>query len=916
VSALGFAEQVVENVELLVGNLARVDVHLTVAGPKESIVVPWDAATIDPQRTAIATVITAPQLEYLPLNGRNFISMALLTPAVTVDRVPQQGAAAGSGLSFVGQRARANNVTVDGVDNNEASLGSVRATFSQDAIQEFQVVAHSYAAEFGKATGGILNIVTKSGSNRRSGSAFAYLRDEMLNAKEYFERFNPDGTVVDGEKASFARQQVGIALGGPIVRDRAFYFGAFEHFNTDANNFVTIDDSRPMEVFGVTFGTAADLLRRAGFPVRTGHVPYAARSDTALLKVDRQFEKGSILTIRYNFADTHDGNIEPFGGIVAQSRGGALDATDHMFVAAHNTVHDRVVNELRVQIARRDQGVYPLDPSCIGTCNQYDEGGPTVEIAGVASVGRHRFYPQLRKYDRYQVIDTVARVALNHEFKAGVDVGWQDALTSTLPLHYGGRFVFSSLPAVPGLLPAPVSAAQAFALGLPSAYVQGYGEPASAIDAGDLSLFAQDAWRIVPDVTIKAGIRYQTQFWRQTAYDVPGVGRYGFPVDRNDVAPRLAIAWNPSRHPSATLHGAYGMFFDRQVISPATVADIVDGSSHGTRTRVLRFPLSVSAWQEPTRRLVEPSTAYPSLIIAADPGMRTPYAHHVSIGVDRRLLGDYTLSVSGVWVRGFNQLGTLDYNPIVPALGVGRRPLDVNGVAGTSASVLQYTSFGETWYSGLLTSLSKRFNGKSQLLLSYTLSNAEDTSSDFQTSVIAQTNGSGRNPDDPRGLPAGFNPREERGPALHDRRHQFVVSGTYVAPHGLVLSAILTASSGPPFNILAGADLNGDGDGGAFPPDRARRVPSDPTTSLPRNAARLPAQVTVDARASRAVPLIGRTQAELLIEAFNLFNRTNFTDVNNVFGPGAFPDQPLPSYGQYQRSAPPRQIQLGIRLLF
>lgn len=916
ISLTGFATQVFEDLDLRLGSSLDLDVRLTLGKTAEEISVRARVPSVDTQRTAISSSVDLAQLEQLPINGRNFVSLSLITPAVTVDRVPQQGAAAGSGLTFVGQRARSNNITVDGVDNNEASVGGVRATFSQDAIQEFQVVAHSYAAEFGKATGGIVNIVTKSGTNTIAGNGFLYFRDEVLNAKEYFERYGPDGSRVDLPKAPFGQKQFGATIGGPIKRDRTFYFGAFERLGINANNFVTIDNSQPIEVFGKPVGTVVDLLRNAGFPVETGHVPYVMDTDSVVIKADHRFGTNRHATFRYSFADAHHGSIDPFGGIVAESRGGALDSTDHMFAGGHTSVHGRALNELRVQIARRDQGVFPRDPTCNGGCDRDDEGGPTIEIAGVASAGRHRFYPQLRDYVRYQVVNTLARVSERHELKTGFDAGWQQGLTSTLPLHYGGRYVFAPLPAVPGITTAPVTATQAFALGLPAAYAQGYGNPATKLGSGDLSLFVQDTWRLRDNLTAKLGLRYQTQFWSDASFDVPGVGPYDFPTDRNDLAPRVAISWNPGSGRRTIVHGAYGVYFDRQIVGTATIADIIDGTPAGSRTRVLRFPQTIAAWNAPGRRLPEPATAYPSSVISLDPAMVTPYAHHSSVGLDRVLSPDVTLSVNSVWVRGFNQLGAIDYNPIVPSLGAGRRPLDVGGVAGTSASVLQYTSFGETWYRALLVTLEKRFDRRYQLLANYTLAKAEDTSSDFQTSVMPQTNGRGRDPDNPHGLPLGFDPLSERGPALHDQRHRMVVSGTYAAPHNLAVSAIFTAATGTPYNILAGADLNGDGDGGAFPADRARRVPGDPSTSVARNSGRLPSQVTVDVRITQTVRLSGERRIDILAEVFNLFNRANFLEVNNVFGTGSFPDQPLPTYGQFQRSAPARQFQVGIRLAF
>jgi len=275
-----------------------------------------------------------------------------------------------------------------------------------------------------------------------------------------------------------------------------------------------------------------------------------------------------------------------------------------------------------------------------------------------------------------------------------------------------------------------------------------------------------------------------------------------------------------------------------------------------------------------------------------------------------------------IYARGKHQIGTIDYNPVIPALGANRRPNDIGGVAGTSASVLQYSDFGETWYRGLTVTAQKRYSRGSQFLVSYTLSKSEDNSTDFQSAFIPESNGSGRNPADPTGLPIGFNPDLEKGPAVWDQRHRLVVSGLYQLPAAVQVAAIVSAASGRPFTPLAGADLNGDGNGGAAPPDRARRNPVDITTSVGRNSETLPKQVTVDARLSRRFHVARNLFIEPMFEVFNLFNRTNYADVNNVFGVGTFPDSPLRdaqgrvTYGRFTLAQPPRQIQLAAKLSF
>ena len=166
------------------------------------------------------------------------------------------------------------------------------------------------------------------------------------------------------------------------------------------------------------------------------------------------------------------------------------------------------------------------------------------------------------------------------------------------------------------------------------------------------------------------------------------------------------------------------------------------------------------------------------------------------------------------------------------------------------------------------------------------------------------------------GLPRGFVASDEQGPSISDQRHRFVFSGTFVGPSAVQVAGIVSIGSGLPFNILTGSDLNGDGDGGNFPADRARTNPADPATSVGRNAGRMPMEATVDLRVSRRWRLGGRTSIEPMFEVFNLLNRANFTAINNVFGTGPFPDAPLPGYGQFQRAAAPRQAQLAVKVVF
>jgi hypothetical protein len=551
-----------------------------------------------------------------------------------------------------------------------------------------------------------------------------------------------------------------------------------------------------------------------------------------------------------------------------------------------------------------------------------------VDIVGVASVGRQRFTPRPRLTHQIQLSEALTYGRGAHLWKGGLDVAYAH-VEQAFPANLGGRYNFAALPALPGVTTEPVSATEAFALLLPSSYVQAYGDPTGTYGFTEMSLFLQDEWKLGSRLVVKPGIRYQRRFWPDTAYDVSNVGgsrlRYSFPKDGDNIAPRIAAAFDPFGDSRTSIKVGYGLYFDSLIRIITSITDVQDGGPEGLSTRALGLPGAIEAWRAPGHRLPEPAVPYPSAEFAVSPSLEDPLAHQFHAGVDHALAKNLAVSANFVYVHGKGQLGTLDYNPIVPSLGPRRRPNDIAGQAGTSASVLQYTGFGESWYRGLMLSLDKRFSHGSQFLASYTLSKAEDTSTDFQSAFIPQNLGQGRDPADPAGLPLGFDPNSEKGPSIQDQRHRFVFSGIQHFAHDIQFSTIVTVASGRPYTPLAGFDWNGNGDGGAFPSDRARHtpgpIPSEPTDSVGRNSETTEKQVTVDARLSKFFK-IGKVQLEAIVEAFNLLNRVNFTDVNNVFGSGAFPEEPQTdaqgrvTYGLYQAALPPRQVQLAVKVSF
>jgi hypothetical protein len=870
-----------------VGDVLDVPFEMRPANVAETVVVTASEPVVQPTRTTVSTVLAEEEIDQLPLNGRRFVDLAALAAGVTPAR--PDPTAETSGLSFLGQRPVSNSLLVDGLDNNDRILGGATASFTQESIREFRVLTASYPAEFGSATGGVVNIVTRSGTNTLHGSAFLYYRDQALNARGLFEG---DGS----SKAPFQQAQFGGSAGGPLVRDRTFVFAALERRETDASNAVTIDS-----------GIAA-LLSASGSPVELGHVPYQNDLGQVFGRLDHYWRAASSLAIRFQLSDSRNENYAAFGGLTARSRSATTTRRDWGLAGTQtNVIGSAWVHEARAQITRQRHLSEPADAT-----------GPAVSLLGIANVGRAEFYPTDRTAWTFQAKDSIARAGRRHSFKAGVDLTRIDQ-QALLSYTFGGSYVFAALPPIPGLLPTGLSAPGAFLAGLPAVYIQGYGSGESPFEYTDTSGFVQDDWRVTERLTVKGGLRFQRQDFPDFTVNVSDLGgarlSYPFPLSAGHVSPRAALSFDPSGDGRTVVHGAYGLFFGEQLTSVYGVTNVF-GRTDGTRLDVYPFPLSAAAWQAPGHRLPEGALPAVPVTITVGPDAGTPRVHQASAGVARDFSHGLSATIDVVYSRGSHQLGAIDYNPVVPALGSGRRPNDVAGIAGTSASTVHYTDFGDTWYRGVLVSLS-RTHARHSLRASYTWGHAEDNAARF--AGLVDDNGRGRNPQDPTGLPLGFDPDREKGPAETDQPHRFVASGRYDARGGLTIAGIFSAASGLPFTPLAGADLNGDGIPDS---DRARRVPADASTAVGRNSERLPAQVALDLRVSRQLRLASGVTLTPMLEAFNVFNRTNVSDVNAVFGTGAYPAEPLldaqgrSSFGRTQQTLAPRQIQLAARLSF
>ena len=601
IESSGFATKTVNNVLLEVGQQLALDVDLTIGDVGVVVdVTAGEQELVDTERTQQSSVISARQLNNLPINRRNFLDFALLTPGVSdadnvndstdfrVAQTPQ------SGLSFGGNNGRGNSINVDGSTADTPS-GGARNVVSQEAVQEFQVDRNSYNAEFGGASGGMVNIVSKTGSNNFHGSAFGYFRDKVFDARNAFD-FNPNG------KSPFNRQQFGGSLGGKITENKTFFFASAEGLHQKQTSFVTLNDSLTSGLRIAPANAASDQTFflnylaskptfaplaagiRAGLTVPTtltanlygatnGQFP--AKDQNALIsgRIDHTFSDSDTAFVRLNYAKI-DGENQATGALNAVSRGRAIDSPSGGILFSENhTFNNTTINEFRAQFSYYRLKVTPNDPN-----------GPEVNILGYGNFGRDIFLPSDSITRSFDVADTLSFVRGSHTIKTGI-VFQYGRVSTTSETYLPGTFRFGALPfatlfsaaqrtaigtqiqtdAAGGVItPAQaallgstlsnttsstINALQAYNFNLPQVYQQGFGLPQFSSSVQKFSVFAQDTWKVRSNITLNYGLRY---FIQNEADPIP--------TDKNNVQPRVGFSWDIFNNAKTVLRAGAGIF--------------------------------------------------------------------------------------------------------------------------------------------------------------------------------------------------------------------------------------------------------------------------------------------------------------------------------------------------------------------
>lgn len=946
----GFNTVVWKKVEVSVGGRVNLTVTLTVATQAAVVEVTEEAPLVETTRTQVSSTVDSQAVNNLPVLGRNFINFALLTPGVTLDRRDGD-------ISFAGQRGTLNSLVVDGADNNNTFFGqttgrtgSGRAPyqFSQDAVAEFQVNSNSYSAEFGHAGGAVINVITKSGTNTLHGSAFEFYRDTALNAQDSITKS------LGRAKSPLHFHQFGGSLGGPIVKEKAFFFFDFDGQRNKLPNtvFLGLPATFTLSTDPATAAyqqTALDYLNaRAGSWTRTQDL------NVILGKVDWNIATNHHLTGRINSARFTGNNFENGGAQNSvEHTGASLVTTDTLSFRFTSTFSPKLTNVAGFTYLRDNE---PGEANSVNPEATVRESGNTI-----LTVGRNFFSPRYTNIKRYQWSDTVALVLGKHALKFGGDM-MRDRIGNFFPGNFSGSYTFNNLAAfgmsLSGVTPPSGSAT----------YLQAFGGtnttgPLTTPNLFDSGAFLQDEWRLRKNLTLNVGVRYDVQRVDQPssaanrAALAKGINTSYIHNPANGAEPRVGIAWTPLSNDRLVVRGGYGIFYGRTPSIMYGTAMSNNGLNVATYTysptstpAMPNYPDNMCGAPDPSG--ASPSCAAPTggtagtpIIFTVDPFYKQPMVQQWSLGTEYELVRNFSVSVTLLGVRGTHLQRTRDINlgalsaataqiygttDVIPYL----RYSTTRPIAGFGR-ILQFEGSAWSSYKGLALQATKRFSKGYQFSVAYTLSRVVDTNPDA-TAVVPGSS------DDGKMVAYPTTPNTDYGNGQNDQRHRFVVSGiwdldTYTKGYstnmrrligGWELSGILTAQSGQPYTAGVSADINRDGNSRS---DRSPLLGRD-TFNLPRN-------ISFDPRITKNIAVNERMKFQLLLEAFNVFNKNNvyavFTGQYSQFTPTvadpcglAAPLAPAPTiclkpatnFGRQTTTTntpiSPRIVQLGLKFIF
>lgn len=929
----GFATLIRKDVVVTVGARINLPLVLAIATRADAVDISSEVPLVETTRSEVSATMDQRLVASLPLNGRNLFGFVALIP----------GAGNASGISFAGLPLH--SFQVDGADDKDTFFnvamggpaGGNSYQFSQEAVREFQVRINAYSAELGRAGTGLVNIVTKSGSNDFHGTAFWYFRDKGLNATDQINK------MVGEPKDPLHVHQFGGALGGPIIKNKLFFFGNYDGQRRTEKNLTFLN--LPSGFRLSANATVAAFQQRAldYLTPRAASWLQSFGQNVYLAKLDWHITPSQLLTGRWNRQRYSGTGQLVEGKQTSLENTGALSQNgDILALSLTSTLSASMVNAVRFSYVHHNQ---PGTANSVNPAANVFEGGQLV-----LNVGRNSTAPREIAIRRSEYADTLSLSRGRHNLKTGVNL-LRDGVTFTTAISFSGVYRFNSLESFGRSLagaPLPIAGDR---------YVQsfsGEGKPGNRAspNSTELAAFFEDEWRVRQTLTLNLGLRYDVQVMAKATVKNPspalaaaGLDTSFVPLDANNFAPRIGFAWSPLRE-RLVVRGGYGIFYPRTNAGQLARVYYQNGVSVQTRTFAPGTPSAslIPAYPSTLCGLPDPSGVPPScpppiagsdIIMPFAPNYRQPMVQHGSFGVEYQLKRNWTISVSYLAVKGTHLERYRDVNLAAPAAAA-------IGIAGTS-TILSYQQFpasrpiagfdrilllasdANSTYHGMTLQITKRFSRNYQLMAGYTFGKAIDDNPGASPLNPG--------PGDGKLLSDSLTPRLDRGASDPDERHRLVVSGVWqlnyadhlpkvakAVLHGWECSGILTARSGQPYSALVNFDLNND--------DNAA---TDRTPGVGRNTFYTPAIVSLDPRLTRNVPLGERARMQFIWEAFNVFNRANINGVRatqfsrstsvatcGIAGtPCLVPQNTgLTAFGTPTGTSGPRIMQLAIKISF
>jgi outer membrane receptor protein involved in Fe transport len=890
---------------LQVGQSVTLDTRLDVAAIDGHYMV-QDVDLINKTTSVVDSVINRRAVENLPLNGRNFLELALLVPgnapAPNFDPTKTETVL----ISSAGQIGRGGSVTIDGADNNDDVVGGSLINVTQEAVQEFQIATNRYSAEQGRSGSSIINIVTKTGTNEYHGSGSFFFRDRKLQGlPATFDRANPT--------PPFDREQYALAMGGPIKKDHAFWFGAFEYRNQDGAILVGQRD------------TATRTITR-------GFAPAPLNDLLATGRVDWNVSTRDQLSFRYSIERVEDTTastlIRAIGS--ASQRQAAKNHYQAFSTTYTQVLSPTKVNEFNFSVTNFINRTAPVTP------------GPQLTFPSLQDGASFRV-PQQTRMNRLQFGDAFTWIKGTHTLKFGGQMQRIDS-DFNLGVFQSGRIeLIEDFPTFDHNGDGRVDDNDLlFAVTLRS------GKPDTPLiipdaDNNYFAFFVQDDWKVSPHLTLNLGLRYELDSDLKNVSRTDELNPLIRPFlagsrhrDKNNFGPRVGFNW-ATTNGRLSVHGGYGIYYDRITLEIQSLERGLDGRALPIEVRAGnlffldpatgRFPPFAPTISNPFTGFILPGAGAGGINII-DNRMQNPMVQQTNIGIQTEFARDFALRVDYLHNFGTHfiigrTIGTV-FNPVV----------------GGPDSVVNLESSVKTKYDGLLVSLEKRFANRYQLRAAYTLAKAFNYANDDQ---IPFANG----PLNPNNL------QLEYGPTPNDQRHRFTFSGVFELPAGFLLAPIWTIASGVPMDILlpdgssriptlqrnaggrlfhTGAELN------AFiqQVNASGGVGGQPLPLVSNDARFNDSFNSLDLRLSKRFHFGERVQLEPIIELFNVFNITNVLgvstvnysgfanalvrDSNDPSSPGFLKSssfgQPVTTAGGVFGSGGPRAVQLAVRLSF